>query len=73
VADKGFGSDCNFETLKNSNLKYIIPLKRGNLYVKDAIPASQAGYDTAFTFHGRNVFAKTFGSGGPTVHLFLDS
>jgi len=75
VADKGFGSDGNFEALENGNLKYIIPLKRGNLYVKDAIPASQAGYDTAFTYQGRNVFAKTFGACGPApaVHLFLDS
>ncbi len=38
IADKGFGSDEDFALLEHYKLNYLIPLKRGNRYVKDRIP-----------------------------------
>ncbi|MCD4786307.1 MAG: transposase [Candidatus Eremiobacteraeota bacterium] len=73
VADKGFGSEGNFELIEDSGMKYIIPLRRGNLEVKGKVPASQAGYSFAFLYHGRSIFCMTFTREGYHIHLYLDT
>lgn len=62
VADKGFGSGDNFDLIVESNMKYLIPLKRGNLEVIEHVPRSQFDYEQGFSYHGSssvNISFKT--------------
>ncbi len=72
VADKGFGSSDNFDLIVESNMKYLIPLKRGNLEVRGKVPRSQFDYEQGFTYHGRSIFAQQIDCSDYTVHLFFD-
>ncbi len=72
VADKGFGSSDNFDLIVERNMKYLIPLKRGNCEVKGKVPRSQFDYELGFTYHGRSIFAQRIDCGRYTVHLFFD-
>ena len=60
IMDKGFASTDSFELLEDSGMKYIEPLKRGNLFVKDAVLDSPKGYDEFFTYGSRSIKAKKF-------------
>lgn len=73
ITDKGFASGDGFDLLAGSGLKYIMPLKRGNSFVKGKVPSSPAGYDDLFSYHGRAVQAKKFALTGCNVFLFFDS
>lgn len=73
ITDKGFASEDGFDLLTGSGLKYIMPLKRGNSYVKGKVPSSPAEYDDLFSYHGRAVQAKKFTQTGFNVYLFFDS
>ena len=59
IADKGFGSNYNFDLIEDSGMNYIIPLRRGNLETKGKIPASIAEYRDAFIYHNRNIHCLT--------------
>ena len=72
VADKGFGSEEDFRLIDDLNLKYVIPLKRGNGFVKGRVPALGA-YEDVFTFHGRAVQCTKFSQDGFDVYLYFDS
>jgi len=56
VTDKGLASDEDFNLLKESGVQYIIPLKRGNKYVKGKIPISPLGYSNGFVYENRSIF-----------------
>ena len=73
IADKGFASDADFGLLEDSSLNYIIPLKRGNKFVKGKVPPRPTDYDEAFSYNKRAVQAKTFAHEGHNIHLFLDA
>lgn len=74
VADKGFGSSDNYNMLEGSSLDYIIPLKRGNAYVKGRVPQTPQEYDGFFTYNGRAVHFNTYGGyEGSTIYLFRDA
>ena len=73
VADKGFASDDGFTLLEECGLNYVIPLKRGNRFVKGHIPASPFGYEEAFSFNGRGIHSLTIPKEGFNIHLFLDT
>ncbi|MBQ9273934.1 MAG: transposase [Succinivibrio sp.] len=73
IGDKGTASEEGIEELLSSGLKYILPLRRGNLETKDCMPQSHADYDNAFTFNGRSIQSKTWHHDGYDIHLFLDN
>ena len=73
VADKGFGSREDFTLLENSGLKYVIPLKRGNTFIRGRIPTSPSDYETAFSYNGRGILCITFQEEGFVIHLYLDT
>ncbi len=73
IADKGFASDGDFGLLEKIGLNYVIPLKRGNRFVKGRVPASPFGYGEAFSFNGRGIHSLTIPGDGFNVHLFLDT
>lgn len=73
IADKGFASDDGFTLLEECGLNYVIPLKRGNRFVKGYVPALPFGYEEAFSFSGRGIYSLTIPGEGFNVHLFLDT
>lgn len=73
IADKAFGSQDDFALMDSLQIKNIIPLRRGNQYVKEKIPAGPSGYAYGFTYHGRGIHANTYTYGDFNVHLYLDS
>ena len=73
IADKGFGSQDDFALMEDFRIKNIIPLKRGNQYVKNKVPVGPSGYTQGFTYHGRGIHANTYEYKGFHVHLYLDS
>lgn len=73
IADKGFASDDDFSLLEECGLYYVIPLKRGNRFVKGHIPISPFGYEEAFSFNGRGIHSLTIPRDGINIHLFLDT
>lgn len=73
IADKGFASDNGFSLLEECGLNYVIPLKRGNRFVKGHVPASPFGYAEAFSFNGRGIHSLTIPGDGFNIHLFLDT
>lgn len=70
LADKGFGSDENFDFLEERGIPYIVPLKRGSREAP-AVPASQKGYDKVFTYRGRTIFCKEIVETGKGSNVFL--
>lgn len=73
IADKGFGSDEDFALLDRYKLNYLIPLKRGNRYIKDRLPSSQNDYEAVFTYHGRAIQCKRFDEDDCVIHLYYDA
>ena len=73
VADKAFSSSIDISDIENCGLNYIIPLKRGNKYVKDRVPDIR-GYTEVFSYHGRGIQSISFTENDEyTIHLFFDS
>lgn len=73
LADKGFGSDDNFTLLEESNLKYIIPIKRTNGDSKFNIPTSFSDYDDCFSYHNRSILHKEVLKDDCSIHIYLDT
>lgn len=73
IADKGFSSGAGFELLESVNLKYIIPLKRGNVYIKDRIPLSPSEYESVFSYNSRAIHSITFHENDFDIHLYFDA
>lgn len=72
IADKGFGSNNNYDLIEESGMNYIIPLRRGNLETKGKIPSSIAEYKEAFIYHNRNIHSLTLKKEDYNIHLYLD-
>lgn len=73
IADKGFASSEDFSLLEESGLKYVIPLRRGNIYSKGNIPTSLTGYDNVFSYNKRAIQSKMIEHDGFNIHIFLDT
>ena len=58
IADKGFGSSTNFELMQNSNLNYIIPLRRNNGFcIRDKLKTgNKSELDGYFLYNGRAIW-----------------
>jgi len=74
IADKGFYSNINIESLDQEKLTYIIPLKRDSSlidYSKIAI-ASKKGFDGYFKYHDRFIWFYTIKHEKKNVTVFYD-
>jgi transposase len=47
IADKGVGSNDNYDLIEERGMNYIIPLRRGNLETKGIIPSNISDYKDA--------------------------
>ena len=74
IADKGFGSDKNFELLEASGLKYIIPLRRNNGHCdrEKLKSGNKSSFDGYFLFNGRAIWYYTYLQDGRRYMMFLD-
>lgn len=74
IADKGFYSEDNIQTLDSVQSQYIIPLRRNNPMI-DYSPvtiAANAGFDGYFPYRGRFIWHKSTKTNNKTVTLFFD-
>jgi len=72
IADKGFGSNDNYNLIEDSGMNYIIPLRRGNLETKGIIPSNISEYKDAFIYHERNIHTSSIEKEDYNIHLYLD-
>ena len=75
IADKGFGSDSNFNMLEENGLKYIVPLKRNSgLIQRDKLmTGSKAAFDGHFMFNNRVIWYYSYEVEGKRILVYLDS
>lgn len=75
IADKGFGSETNFEMLKNAGLSYIVPLKRNSSFFDATLlkAGDKAVFDGYFMFNERPIwYYKLAKDDVDVVVVFLD-
>lgn len=75
IANKGFASSDDFDLLSDSGVQYIIPLRRGNIFVKDKIPQSPLGYNNGFIYENRTIFFNEINIGNGydfKIYLYCD-
>lgn len=73
IADKAFSSEGDIQDIEDCGLHYVIPMKRGNRYVKGRIPDIR-GFTDAFSFHGRGIQSIRFDENETySIHLFFDT
>ncbi|MPN22092.1 IS1634 family transposase ISTvo4 [bioreactor metagenome] len=75
IADKGFGSEANFEMLEANKLKYIVPLKRNNgLFIRDKLKTgNKDAFDGYFMFNGRVIWYYSYEVDGKKLLVYLDN
>jgi len=73
IADKGFGSEVDFQLMDDFNLKLISPLERGNRFVTGKVPSSPSQYQHCYIWHGRAIFASVIEQEGDAIHLYYDT
>ncbi|WP_240908532.1 transposase [Sutterella wadsworthensis] len=73
IADKGFASESDFGLLDSKNLKYVIPLCRGNRFVKNNLPLTPMSYENMFPFNSRRIQALKIAEAGFNVFVFFDA
>ena len=75
IADKGFGSEANFEMLEERGLKYIVPLRRNNgLFIRDRLKAgNRDAFDGYFMFNGRVIWYYSYEVDGKRLVVYLDN
>lgn len=71
LADKGFGSEDDFDAIINSGMRYIIPLKRNTREISE-FPRDHSYYETVFNFRDRSVYCIRYKKNGYNVYLYYD-
>ncbi len=74
IADKGFYSQDNVQTLDSFHLQYIIPLRRNNPMIDYSILSvpGNAGFDGYFSYRDRYIWHKTLKIDNKYISLFFD-
>lgn len=72
VADKGFFSEQNIQTLDSLKLQYIIPLRRSSEMI-DYSHIKEDKMEEFFTYQNRHIWHCKYRVGEKTVHLFHDT
>ena len=74
IADKGFGSEQNFALLEESNLKYIIPLRRNNGHCnRERLKSgNKDSFDGYFLFNRRAIWYYSYEQNKKRYLMFLD-
>ena len=75
IADKGFGSQANFELLEGSHIKYIVPLRRNNGHFDRAKlkTGDKSNFDGHFMFQKRVIWYYEYTQEDARYIVFQDS
>ena len=75
IADKGFGSQANFELLEGSHIKYIVPLRRNNGHFDRARlkAGDKRQFDGHFIFQKRVIWYYEYTQEDARYIVFQDS
>ncbi len=73
IADKGFASEDDFEALKQRNLSYVIPIKRGSRFVQPHLPLTPQSYSDLFVYHNRAIQSLKIEEDGFNVFVYYDA
>ena len=75
IADKGFGSERNFNMLEENGLKYIVPLKRNSALIRrdKLMTGSKAAFDGHFMFNNRVIWYYSYEIDGKKILVYLDA
>ena len=75
IADKGFGSQANFELLEENDLRYIVPLRRNNGHFDRSKlkTGDKSSFDGHFMFQKRVVWFYEYVEEGARYIVFQDS
>lgn len=75
IADKGFGSQSNFDLLDENDLKYIVPLRRNNGMIDRTKlkTGNRSSFDGHFVFKERVIWYYSYKIEHRTVIVYLDS
>jgi len=70
VADKGFASSANFESIESAGIQYVVPLKRNSSEIDYSSfkNAGKSGFMGHFMFKGRPIWYTSNGN----IHNYLD-
>lgn len=74
IADKGFGSEANFNQLKEAQCQYIVPLKRNSSNINREIIKSgdKAKFGGYFMYNGRVVWHYSYMKNQERFIVYLD-
>ena len=74
IADKGFGSEENFNLLRESSMQYIVPLKRNNGYCnrEKLKTGRREDFDGYFLFGGRAIWYYEYEIERKRFIMYLD-
>ena len=74
IADKGFGSEENFELMRSSGMQYIVPLKRNNGYCdrERLKTGKREDFDGYFLFNGRAIWYYEYEIDCKRFIMYLD-
>lgn len=75
IADKGFGSESNFQMLEENDLKYIVPLRRNNGMIDRTKlkTGDRSSFDGHFLFRNRVIWYYSYKQNNRTILVCLDS
>ena len=75
IADKGFGSESNFQMLEENDLQYIVPLRRNNGMIdrEKLKTGDRSSFDGHFLFRERVIWYYKYTINSRTVIVYLDS
>ena len=75
IADKGFGSENNFQLLEENGLKYIVPLRRNNGMIdRTKLKTGDRGsFEGHFLFRERVIWYYSYKLNGRSILVYLDS
>ncbi len=75
VADKGFGSQANFDLLDEYGLKYIVPLRRNNtLFDKSVLQkGTRDAFGGYFMYNDRVIWHYSTTADGKNIYTYLDN
>ena len=75
IADKGFGSESNFQLLEENELKYIVPLRRNNGMIDRTKlkTGDRSSFDGHFLFRDRVIWYYSYQRNNRTILVYLDS
>ena len=74
VGDKGCLTGAEIVELVNKGLRFVVPLRRGNRFAKNNVPAANSNeWDKVFCYNGRAIMVKKVDAEEFRAYIFFDT